>query len=191
MVLRRLILLLLALIYGTLFVSADEVSDEERCVEAIFEAYLHLSFTGSHSQSFLTDSCTNILRTWSMYAAVKVYCPPREINPGLKHIDEPCQGELARTPYAEIEPELTDESIGRLRVVEYLEVPKALELNTSVLISRAYFEASVRTNVCCTLLLYVSAVERSWLIVLLGGLVPRVADASCIWVRIVVLSGLL
>lgn len=106
---------------------------------------------------------------------------------GLKHIDEPCRGELARTPYAEIEPQLTDEFISRLRVVESLEVPKAVELNASVLISKAYFGASFRTNVCCTLL-YVSAVECNWLIVLLGGLVPRITDASRIWVRVLSLG---
>lgn len=185
MLFRRLIFL--TLICGTLFASADEVLDEERCVEAIFEAYSHLSFTGSHCQSFLADSCTNTLRTWSIYAAVKVYCSPQEVAPGLKHIDEPCRGELARTPYAEIEPQLTDEFISGLRVVESLEVPKAVELNASVLISKAYFGASFRTNVCCTLL-YVSAVECNWLIVLLGGLVPRITDASRIWVRVLSLG---
>lgn len=140
----------LVLTVGVSFTRADEVSDEERCVEAIFEAYTHLSFTGSHSQPFLVDSCLNPLRTWSIYASVKVFCASSEIQPGLRHINKPCQGELSRTPYADIAPALTEDYIRSLRVVDYAEVPKAVELDTPVLISRAYYEASFRTNVSQT-----------------------------------------
>ncbi|KKA22462.1 Ferric-chelate reductase [Rasamsonia emersonii CBS 393.64] len=143
---RLLALFPLVLTLGVSFTRADEVSDEERCVEAIFEAYTHLSFTGSHSQPFLVDSCLNPLRTWSIYASVKVFCAPSEIHPGLRHINKPCQGELSRTPYADIAPALTEDYIRSLRVVDYAEVPKAVELDTPVLISRAYYEASFRTN---------------------------------------------
>lgn len=140
------LLILLALTCGIL-ASSDETTDQELCVQSIFEAYSRLSFNGSHSQPYLVNSCKNPLRTRSIYAAAKVYCSPSEIEAGLAHINEDCQGDLARTPYSEIEPELTDEYIRGLRVVEYREVPKAEELDSPVLISRAYFEAAVRTNV--------------------------------------------
>ncbi|KAL1966474.1 hypothetical protein VTN77DRAFT_4396 [Rasamsonia byssochlamydoides] len=144
-------LLSVVLTLGVSFTRADEVSDEERCVEAIFEAYTHLSFTGSHSQPFLVDSCLNPLRTWSIYASVKVFCVPDEIQPGLRHINEPCQGEMSRTPYADIAPALTEDYIRSLRVVDYAEVPKDVELDTPVLISRAYYEAAFRTNAAWSL----------------------------------------
>lgn len=155
------LLILLALTCGIL-VSADEATNQERCVESIFEAYSRLSFNGSHSQPWLVNSCKNALRTRSIYAAAKVYCSPSEIQAGIAHINEPCQGDLARTPYSEIEPELTDEYIRGLRVVEYKEVSKAVELDSPVLISRAYFEAAFRTNVstvifrweCCDLTVF-------------------------------------
>ncbi|KAJ9366216.1 hypothetical protein DTO282E5_9105 [Paecilomyces variotii] len=169
------LLILLALTCGIL-VSADEATNQERCVESIFEAYSRLSFNGSHSQPWLVNSCKNALRTRSIYAAAKVYCSPSEIQAGIAHINEPCQGDLARTPYSEIEPELTDEYIRGLRVVEYQEVSKAVELDSPVLISRAYFEAAFRTNAAWSLVarmhrVYGAATYWFWGTVLLFGIV--------------------
>jgi hypothetical protein len=172
----------LALTFGVPFTTADEVSNEERCVEAIFEAYTHLSFTGSHSQPFLVNSCLNPLRTWSIYASVKVRCGPLEIDPGLRHINESCRkGGLSRTPYADIAPSLTEEYIRSLRVVDYEEVPKAVELDAPVLISRAYYDAAFRTNVSQRGIAFLRKIE--WSDDRVGSLVPGLTHASFIWVR--------
>lgn len=132
---------LLAFLYGTLPAVAYEVTESEACVEAINSAVTLLSFSSSDSTP---DHCTNLLRTYSIYAAVKLYCLEWEIEPGLKHINENCEN---RPPYEEIEPDLTDSYLQTLRVVEFGEVPADEELETVVLISRTYFDTYYRTIV--------------------------------------------
>jgi hypothetical protein len=132
---------LLVLLYGAAPSHAREVKESEICVEAISEALATLSFYGNLS------ICTNRLRTYSIYATIKLYCTEREIEPGLEYINKNCQGALSRLPYEDVEPELTNAFLRSLRVVDFQEVPSTEVLDTAVLISGSYFKAAYRTIV--------------------------------------------
>lgn len=132
---------LLAFLYGILPASAKDVEDSQVCAESIGSAISLLSFSSNHSTP---DACTNRLRTFSIYAAVKLYCLEPEIKPGLERINKNCEN---RSSYAEIEPDLTDSYLRGLRVVDFQEVPVDEELEAVVLISRTYFDTYYRTIV--------------------------------------------
>lgn len=132
----------------TPFSSALDLVKSARCIVTISEALVYLSFAGSRNSSFLDKICTNELRTFSLYAAAKVYCNPTEIDDGLLFLDNECENKgLARIPYSTIEPVLTDEYIANLRVVEFREVDKGVEQTDPILISGDFFWRAYRTNV--------------------------------------------
>ncbi|PGH11306.1 hypothetical protein AJ80_07206 [Polytolypa hystricis UAMH7299] len=97
---------------------------------------------------FLIDTCTNTLRTYSLYAGVKTYCTPTQIQDGLDFLNQDCErGGLERTPaYESVEGELTEEYIAGLRVVEVGEVSRGVRLEVVVLVSRGYWYRTGRTN---------------------------------------------
>lgn len=134
---------------------ASGLEKSQRCVVAISEALTYLSFAGSRKSSFIDKVCTNELRTFSLYAAARMYCNSVEIDDGLRLLDGECEKEgLVRIPYSSVEPVLSDEYIANLRVLEFREVDKGLELLDPVLISKDYFWRAYRTNVrasdsCC------------------------------------------
>lgn len=132
---------LLALLYGTSSASANEVGKSQLCAESVSSAIALLSFSSNHSTP---DPCTNRLRTYSIYAAVKLYCLELEIEPGLDRVNKNCEN---RPRYSEIEPNLTDSYVRDLRVVDFREVPEDKELDTVVLISKTYFDTYYRTIV--------------------------------------------
>ncbi|KAK2787958.1 hypothetical protein FQN52_006963 [Onygenales sp. PD_12] len=121
--------------------------ESARCVLSIVEAVSRLSFTGSLSTPYLVDSCTNKLRTYSIYASAKLYCTPSEIEDGLLILDRDCEKEgLERIPYGIIEPSLTEEYLRGLRVVEYKELSRGVELDEVVVVSRDWWWRVLRTN---------------------------------------------
>lgn len=138
-----------------LFVSAGltaaaDISESARCIISIAEALSRLRFIGPSNSTFIIDACTNKLRTYSLYAAAKLYCSLSEIEDGSRVLDGECEKEgLERTPYNDIEPELSEEFIAGLRVVEFGEVNKEIRLSEPVLISHDYFWRAFRTNVSC------------------------------------------
>jgi hypothetical protein len=124
-----------------------ESPQSERCIVSISEALSYLRFRGTHNTSFLVDACTNRLRTYSEYAAAKVYCTETEIRHGLLLLDRDCsKAGLERQPYESVAPILTDGYIRSLRVLEFREVSKGVELTEPILISRNYFWRAYRTN---------------------------------------------
>lgn len=129
-------------------VAAVDVSESARCMVSIAEALSRLRFTGPPNSTYLTDVCTNKVYTYSLYAAGKCYCSMSEILDGLHVLDRDCEkGGLKRIPYGDIEPDLSDEFIANLRVVEFGEVNKGTPLLEPVLISHDYFGRAFRTNV--------------------------------------------
>jgi hypothetical protein len=123
---------------------AEEVKESQVCAESITSALALLSFSSSDTTP---NACTNLFRTYSIYAAIKLYCPEPEIKPGIEQINKHCTGEQSRLPYAEIEPDLTDSYLRLLRVVDFQEVPADEELEEPVLISKTYFDTYYKTIV--------------------------------------------
>ncbi|KAK2798400.1 hypothetical protein FQN50_008840 [Emmonsiellopsis sp. PD_5] len=139
-------LLPLLLIPGLSSASSPNL-ESARCVLSIVEAVSRLSFTGSLSTPYLVDSCTNKLRTYSIYASAKLYCTPSEIEDGLLILDRDCEKEgLERIPYGIIEPSLTEKYLRGLRVVEYKELSRGVELDEVVVVSRDWWWRVLRTN---------------------------------------------
>ncbi|KAL2390471.1 hypothetical protein RJ035_001233 [Blastomyces gilchristii] len=127
------------------FSLASEI-ESTRCILSIAEAVSRLSFTGSLSTPRQIDTCTNRLRTYSIYAAATLYCSSTEIRDGLKVLDYDCEKDgLYRIPYETVRPELTERYLRGLRVVEYGEV-SSVELDEVVVVSYDWYERVVRTN---------------------------------------------
>ena len=85
----------------------------------------------------------------SMYAAAKLYCTPEEIQAGYDYYNPTCleYGGVEFTPYAKVEPNLTNDYIASLPVASYDDYKNVTIFNTPVLISRSYWEIARDTTV--------------------------------------------
>lgn len=85
-----------------------------------------------------------------MWAAAKVYCTEKEISAGEEWARGSCTGvgfDL-RVSYAALLPNLTDEAIAALPVVDFADTLDITHVwNTSVLISEALYDTGKRTVV--------------------------------------------
>lgn len=146
MYIQRLLTPLLILLVPSFLLASD--IESTRCILSIAEAVSRLSFTGSLSTPQKSDACTNKLRTYSIYAAATLYCSSTEIEDGLEVLDDDCRKDgLQRIPYDTVQPELTERYLSSLRVVEYGEVSRSVELDEVVVVSRDWYWRVVRTNV--------------------------------------------
>nr|KMM71584.1 metalloreductase [Coccidioides posadasii RMSCC 3488] len=126
---------------------AADIPESARCVISVAEALSHIRFAGSLNSTYTGYICTNRLHTYSLYAAIKLYCSLSNIEPGLHVLDGDCEKEgFKRIPYKDVEPQLSDEYLASLRVVEFGEVAKRIRLPEPVLISGNYFWRAFRTN---------------------------------------------
>ncbi|EER42876.1 FRE family ferric-chelate reductase [Histoplasma capsulatum var. duboisii H88] len=145
MYIQRLLTPLLILLVPSFSLASD--IESTRCILSIAEAVSRLSFTGSLSTPQKSDACTNKLRTYSIYAAATLYCSSTEIEDGLEALDDDCRKDgLQRIPYDTVQPELTERYLSSLRVVEYGEVSRGVELDEVVVVSRDWYWRVVRTN---------------------------------------------
>ncbi|OJD09706.1 hypothetical protein AJ78_08970 [Emergomyces pasteurianus Ep9510] len=144
--LRQLLSPLLVLQVSSFSLASD--TESTRCILSITEALSRLSFTGSLSTPRKIDTCTNKLRTYSIYAAGTLYCSSTEIRDGLQILDDECEEDgLQRIPYDAVRPELTERYLSGLRVVEYGEVSGGVELDEVVVVSQDWYRRVLRTNV--------------------------------------------
>ncbi|OAX80171.1 hypothetical protein ACJ72_05505 [Emergomyces africanus] len=143
--LRRLFIPLLILLTSSFALASD--IESTRCILSITEALSRLSFTGSLSTPREIDTCTNKLRTYSIYAAATLYCSSTEIRDGLQVLDDDCEKDgLQRISYDAVRPELTEGYLSRLRVIEYGEVSRGVELDEVVVVSQDWYQRVLRTN---------------------------------------------
>ncbi|TVY39053.1 hypothetical protein LOCC1_G005612 [Lachnellula occidentalis] len=95
--------------------------------------------------------CQNNLSLFSMWAAAKVYCITEEqISAGEEWVQDYCTavGYDLLVPYATLLPNLTDNAIAALPVVEFADTLDTTHVwNTSVLISEALYDTGKRTIV--------------------------------------------
>ncbi|PGH33087.1 hypothetical protein GX50_04069 [[Emmonsia] crescens] len=145
MYLRRLLTSFLVLLAPSFSLASD--IESTRCILSISEAISLLPFTGSLSTPREIDACTNKLRTYSIYAAATLYCSSTEIRDGLQILDDDCEKDgLQRIPYDAVQPELTERYLRGLRVVEYGEISRGVELDEVVLVSRDWYWRVLKTN---------------------------------------------
>lgn len=130
---------------GVCFTSAAETD----CIDGIETAVSYLTFNGSAELSYYVNMCSNDLVVISLWAAAKVYCTPQEILAGYDEYNPICQeyGSVALTPYAEVEPKLTDDYLKSLPVAEFSDVQDFTLFDTPVMISSDLYKAARDTSV--------------------------------------------
>lgn len=129
--------------------SAEITPVHARCVNSIFSVYGSFTFAGVGSLSYYEAVCRNPLEVVSIYAASKVYCQSSDIQPGINYLSSLCEqnGGFKLLPWPNFSANLTQSSIDHMRVVDYGQVPPNEILNTSVLISKSFFDIGYETEV--------------------------------------------
>ncbi|KIW31772.1 uncharacterized protein PV07_03368 [Cladophialophora immunda] len=124
------------------------VDKETGCLDGVQTAVSYLTFNET-DPDYYVNSCTNKLVVYSMWAAAKLYCTPREIAAGEKEFSGYCEeyGNVELIPYAKVLPILTDEYIKSLPVAQFSDIEDFTVFNTSVLISKSLFKAGRDTYV--------------------------------------------
>ncbi|KAK2745287.1 hypothetical protein FQN57_003982 [Myotisia sp. PD_48] len=180
--------LLLSLLGSPIPALAKTSENSARCLVSISEALSYLSFQDiisddNHTRPAglsLESSCTNQLRIHSLYAAAKSYCSPAELEAGEEFLRADCAGAgFELVPYKDVEPELTDDYISKLRVVEFNGFQRGVLLDAPVLISQQYFWRSYMTNKTWAFEIWARhaagyASYFFWGVVLLTGIIIRV-----------------
>ncbi|KAE8441763.1 hypothetical protein EG329_004321 [Mollisiaceae sp. DMI_Dod_QoI] len=135
--------LLLHTSQGTL----NEVSVATECIDSIVSVVSDFTFAGADLDYYVT-ACTYNLSVYSMWSAAKLYCTPTEIEAGSALYSGYCveYGAVELVPYSEIEPKLTDAYIESLQVVNFDDIDETAIWNNSILISKALYQTSRRTD---------------------------------------------
>ncbi|TVY24474.1 Ferric/cupric reductase transmembrane component [Lachnellula hyalina] len=119
------------------------------CLNGIEEALS--TFVFAEAVTPFQSLCQNNLSLFSMWAAAKVYCITEEqISAGEEWAQVYCTevGYDLLVPYATILPNLTDDAIAALPVVDFVDRLDTTHVwNTSVLISEALYDTGKRTIV--------------------------------------------
>lgn len=128
---------------------AEFLPENERCVTAVYSALNYITFAGSSSMKGWEARCRNPLEVISIYAASQVYCREEEHTAGIVQLEGLCRelGGVELLPRKQVESNLTDDAIRKMRVVEYLEIPYFEVVETPVLISQPYYDRMFRTIV--------------------------------------------
>ncbi|KAL5051324.1 hypothetical protein BDW71DRAFT_170785 [Aspergillus fruticulosus] len=112
----------------------------ERCVDSIITAYTYITFAGSISRKSLDQRCRNSLAVTSIYASSDVYCRPDEREAGIAQLEALCgEAGLELLPRDSVEENLTEDAIGSMRRVDYLELDVSEETEYPVLLSAGHF----------------------------------------------------
>ncbi|TVY91322.1 putative ferric reductase transmembrane component [Lachnellula willkommii] len=132
------------------FVFAEEVGPPHQGLCQNEEAISKFVFAGEVEPPY-QSLCQNNLSLFSMWAAAKVYCITEEqISAGEQWLRGYCTGagfDLL-VPYATLLPNLTDDAIAALPVVDFADTLDTTHVrNTSVLISEALYDTGKKTIV--------------------------------------------
>lgn len=143
---------LFKLLLGALFiriVSSRELANNEICFSAVYRAYKPIKFAGPAGKKQWVMYCRNHLKVASIYASAKVYCQPEEILSGVGVLEENCQRRISQPllPMSDFAANLTDETIAKMKVIENGEISPEKKVNTPVLISKKFFDLSLKTVV--------------------------------------------
>jgi ferric-chelate reductase len=126
------------------------------CLDIINTPLYSFLFKDGDADDYWGNLCVHNLSVHSMWAAAKVYCSLDEIREGEEVIGDWCTeyGNVTLTPYDRVLPDLTNEYIASLRVVNYKDIDANKIWNNSVLISKSFFALSEKTTVSMPLTLF-------------------------------------
>jgi hypothetical protein len=140
---------LLILLVALSGISLGSVDKYTGCLDGIQTAVSYLTFNVTDPSDYYSNLCTNRLLVNSFWAAAKVYCTAEQIAAGSKKYAGYCEeyGGVELIPYSEVLPILTNSYIRSLPLAEYSDIADATVFNTSILISRPFYEAARETSV--------------------------------------------
>ncbi len=123
--------------------------DPIECLNGIRTAVSEFIFVDNLEADYWVNICNDTLGVHSVWAAAKLYCTLDEIVAGSGLLGPYCEeyGFVELTPYETVLPDLTDEYINSLQVVNFEDIDETAVWNNSVLISKVLFDASRRTTV--------------------------------------------
>ncbi|EEQ27743.1 hypothetical protein McanMca71_000242 [Microsporum canis] len=130
-------------------VSSEELASTQICFSAVYGAYRSITFAGPPGEEYWITLCRNPLKVGSIYASAKVHCKPEEIAPGAAVLEEYCEKYAFQPllPMSDFSANLTNEIIAKMRVVENGEIPLTEIITTPILISKKFFDLSLKTIV--------------------------------------------
>ncbi|UKZ75796.1 hypothetical protein TrVFT333_003490 [Trichoderma virens FT-333] len=70
---------------------SNTIAVNQECVSAVFGIIGGLNFEGVGYGNYYLGLCTNPLKTISVYANSKTYCPPADLEPGFSYFGWACQ----------------------------------------------------------------------------------------------------
>lgn len=131
-----------------LVATGSAYSYADSCLDGISTDVTSFTFAGNDPEDYYGSMCTGNLSVISLWAAAKKYCTPYEIEVGYVTVNGYCAyGLVELTPYADIEPLLTDEYMAAMHVVNYEDIDPTVVLDYPILISQELFEAGRKTVV--------------------------------------------
>ena len=132
-----------------LLVPCNCLKSNEYCGDGVQTAVSSFTFTGTEDDDYWGNVCTNELGYKSLGAGVKSYCSSSEITPSWQLLESYCSeyGLVSLPLWSELLPNLTDDVIRSMQLVEFTDIDESVVWNNSVLISKDLWEASVRTTV--------------------------------------------
>jgi ferric-chelate reductase len=154
----------LAILCSARGVQGEFIPRDELCVTAIYSAYNYISFEGDPAMGMWDTRCRNPIKVTSIYASSQTYCRDDERLIGLAQLAKSCQefGHselLSRDAVAE---NLTKEAIRRMRIVDYLELPRGVSQHTPVLLSSSYYQRMFDTIVRVKVYFHMHATQTRW-----------------------------
>ncbi|KAK6379383.1 hypothetical protein LTS17_006301 [Exophiala oligosperma] len=117
------------------------------CVEGLRTALAEVKFNVSDAEDYWGNLCVKDMIVRSMWIAAKLYCTPVEIIAGSKAFGDECveYGSVELTPYSKMLPDLTEDYINSLPLVEYSDIEAGTVWNTSIQLSKTVVKAGVGT----------------------------------------------
>ncbi|KAF5862206.1 hypothetical protein ETB97_011911 [Aspergillus alliaceus] len=121
----------------------------ERCVTAVYTAYDYVTFTtpAEVAPGLWGSRCQNTYKVTSIYAAADLYCEPYERSVGFAQFQSYCQqfAQVDLIPREALAANLTEDSISRMRIVDFGEVPRSDPADYPVLLSATFYRRVFRT----------------------------------------------
>ncbi len=143
---RPLLATLFILLSPTLVSGFDK---DAECINGIRTAVSEFTFFTPDASGYWPNFCNNTYGVRSLWASVKLYCSPEEIVAGTGLIGPYCleYGMVELTPYETILPELTDEYMANLQVVNWADINETKIWNNSVVLSPQFYKEAWQTTV--------------------------------------------
>ncbi|UKZ49270.1 hypothetical protein TrVGV298_003515 [Trichoderma virens] len=129
---------------------SNTIAVNQECVSAVFGIIGGLNFEGVGYGNYYLGLCTNPLKTISVYANSKTYCPPADLEPGFSYFGWACQeyGGAEPISQADLAANLTIEAIKGFPVLDQADSNPLINLTTPILITRDWFDLGFRTEAC-------------------------------------------